>query len=223
MGKHTNLATWRMSPRVSASFRRYESFGKRIVFARGEILYTQGETEDLFYFIDSGFVRISILHEEGQEVLLEVMGPDTLCGEGACFDGMPRFSTAQAMSQVSAVAFRRNDIQEMLRTDPEFGMDLLGVVAEKARIVAVKVGIAPLSTEQRIMEFLTRQATMFGEDSAQGCVIRTALTHEQIAAMTGCSRVTVTRTLLKLRASHVIEQIDGYYVLPQRWPVTSAP
>jgi len=158
------------------------------------------------------------VHEGGQEVLLEVMGPDTVCGEGAALDGMPRFSTAQAMTDVETIAFRPKDILEILRQDPTFGLDLLSAVAEKQRVVAVKVGVAPLDSEQRILEFLTRQATMFGEDSPDGCVIKTNLTHEQIAALTGASRVTVTRTLLKLRANGVIRQVDGYYVLPQRWP-----
>jgi|SRR5690554_6900994 len=216
MPSSNNLATWRMPDRLSASFRQHADIGIRQHFSRGQMLYLQGEIKEHFYFIDQGFVRISILHESGQEALLDVMGPGTICGEGAAFDKMPNFSSAQAMSPVEAIAFRTQDIVETLAKDPDFGIDLLSAIAEKQRVVAVKVGVASLDSEQRILEFLSRQATLFGEDSSEGCIIKTNLTHEKIAALTGASRVTITRTLIKMRRDGVIDKLDGYYVLPKQ-------
>jgi CRP/FNR family transcriptional regulator, cyclic AMP receptor protein len=41
----------------------------------------------------------------------------------------------------------------------------------------------------------------------------TQLTHEQIAAMTGTSRVTVTRTLQRLREQGRIAMLEGHILL----------
>ena len=51
---------------------------------------------------------------------------------------------------------------------------------------------------------LTRLADLYGQDAGDGVVIGISLTHEQIAAMTGASRVTVTRTLTRLKDEGVI-------------------
>jgi CRP/FNR family transcriptional regulator, cyclic AMP receptor protein len=54
---------------------------------------------------------------------------------------------------------------------------------------------------------------MFAVDHARGRKILTHLTHEQIASMTGTSRVTVTRTLGRLREKGTLSVEDGYTIL----------
>ena len=63
------------------------------------------------------------------------------------------------------------------------------------------------------MDLLHRLQEMFAIDYAGGRLIVTHLTHEQISAMTGTSRVTVTRAMRSLRDQNQIDIIDGHILV----------
>ena len=70
--------------------------------------------------------------------------------------------------------------------------------------------------EERILELLHRLNEMFAVDHERGRKILTHLTHEQIASMTGTSRVTVTRTLGRLRDKGVVSMDNGHMILARK-------
>src|SRR5882762_1911843 len=96
-------ATWRMTDALAAKLRSFEGRVRLRRFAEGEQLYRQDEVNSCFYFVKSGLVQVSIFRRDGTEVVLENMGPNDLCGEGAAFDGLPRFSTAVAVEKTEAL------------------------------------------------------------------------------------------------------------------------
>jgi CRP-like cAMP-binding protein len=203
-----------MKESLARTFRNHAHLGTRRVFAAGERLYSQGETGTGFFFILSGIVEVSIIREDGTEVLLESMGTDTLCGEGAAIDGLPRFSTAVAATETETIAFDSGSLRDLLRSDPDFGADLMRVISLKQRVLAVRLEhFASRDPADRIIELLLRLADMFAEEDPNGRQIRTYLTHEQIAALTGTTRVTVTRALNRLRESGILETREGYFLL----------
>jgi CRP/FNR family cyclic AMP-dependent transcriptional regulator len=213
------LGTWRMKESLARTFRTHAHLGTRRSFAAGERLYSQGETGTEFFFILSGLVEVSIIREDGTEVLLESMGTDTVCGEGSAIDGLPRFSTAVAATDTQTIEFNARSLRELLRADPDFGADLMRVISLKQRVLAVRLEhFASRDPEDRITELLLRLADMFAENDPNGRHIRTYLTHEQIAALTGTTRVTVTRALHRLRERGLLDTREGYFLLRDRKP-----
>ena len=82
---------------------------------------------------------------------------------------------------------------------------LMEVVAVKQWVLGTRIQfLATPRPDLRIVELLTRLATLYGVEDKDGIRIRTPLTHEQVAALTGTSRVTVTRTIMKLKSEGVI-------------------
>jgi CRP-like cAMP-binding protein len=80
------------------------------------------------------------------------------------------------------------------------------IVALKQRILASRIQYLALPRpEMRIGELLGRLADLYGEKRENGTLISIPLTHEQIAAMTGATRVTVTRALKRLTTLGAIE------------------
>jgi CRP/FNR family transcriptional regulator, cyclic AMP receptor protein len=88
------LGTWRMEGQLVQLLTEHAAYGRRRKFKKNEVLYEQGEVSSRFYFVLKGLVQISIFRADGCEVVLELMGPNTICGEGSAFDGLPRFSSA---------------------------------------------------------------------------------------------------------------------------------
>lgn len=208
------LGTWRMHEKLAKSFRAYASYGTPRAFAPGERLYTQGEVGTEFYLIVSGIVQVSIFRRDGTEIILESMGKDTLCGEGSAIDGLPRFSTAIAVVATKTIAFDGQSLHKLLHADPDFGVDLMRVISLKQRILAVRLEhFASHDPEDRIIELLLRIADMFADDGPEGRKLRTYLTHEQIGALTGTTRVTVTRALKRLKERGILDTDESYFVI----------
>jgi len=211
------LGTWRIDRQLVEALTEHAAYGRRKKFKKNEVLYEQGGIWTRFYSVIKGLVQISIFRVDGSEVVLELMGPDTVCGEGSAFDGLPRFSSAVAIEDTEAIEFDASKMTEVFRQHPEFATSLLRVTSLKQRVVAIRLKhLASREPQERIMELLTRLEDMFAIDHPKGRLLVTHVTHEQIAAMTGTSRVTVTRTLQRLREQGRISILDGHILLRRK-------
>ena len=198
--------TWHLDEAAAGPIIRAAHLGKRRQFRVGEYLYRQGDTSTLFYFILRGHVQISACREDGADFVLEVMGRWAMCGEGAAFDGRPRFSSAYALEDTEAIVFDAADIQSSFRTYPEFAVALLRITSMKQRVLGIRaLYLSSPHPEARIAELLRRLAELYGTREGEATVINISLTHEQMAAMTGTTRVTVTRVLKRLRDDGVLQ------------------
>jgi CRP/FNR family transcriptional regulator, cyclic AMP receptor protein len=216
MSKKTR-GTWRIDPQLVDLLTKHALYGRRRKFKKDAALYEQDDISTLFYFILKGLVQISIFRSDGSELVLELMGPDTICGEGPAFDGLPRFSSAAAVEDTEAIEFDTTKLAGAFREHPEFAALLLRVTSLKQRVLAVRLKhLASREPQDRIMELLMRLEEMFAVDHARGRLLVTHVTHEQIATMTGTSRVTVTRTLHRLRERGRIDILDGHILLTRK-------
>lgn len=198
--------TWHLDESVVGPVIRAAHLGKKHSFVKGEYLYRQGDVDSRFYFVLRGRIQISTMREDGSEFVLEVMGRWAICGEGAAFDGEPRFSSGIAQEDSEVIIFDVNKVCSAFREVPEFAVALLRISAMKQRILGIRTQyLASARPESRIAELLLRLADLYGKPEDGGVVIDISLTHEQIAAMTGTARVTITRALKRLRDQGAIQ------------------
>lgn len=208
------LGTWRIDSKLIRQIIDQASCGKPRKFRKNQVLYEQGTISSKFYLILRGLVQVSIVRVDGVEVVLEYMGPETICGEGAAFDGLPKFSGAVAVEDTETIEFDAAHMENLFQRHPDFAAALLRVTSLKQRVLAVRLEhLASRRPEVRIMDLLQRLQEMFAIDYAGGRLLVTHLTHEQIAAMTGTSRVTVTRAVRWLREQGQIDIIDGHILV----------
>lgn len=208
------LGTWRIDSDLVRKIIGQAKCGRPRNFREHERLYEQGTISTKFYLILSGLVQVSIVRVDGVELVLEYMGPEAICGEGAAFDGLPRFSGAVAVEDTQTIEFDGARIEEVFKQHPEFASALLRVTSLKQRVLAVRLEhLASRKPEVRIMDLLHRLREMFAVDHPGGKLLVTYLTHEQIGAMTGTSRVTVTRAMRLLREQGHIDIIDGHILV----------
>ena len=193
---------------------RDESLFQRRHYRKDEEIYAQDSVSSKFYVVVSGLVQIVMIREDGTEVILELMGPQTVCGEGAAIDGLPRFSGATALEEPELLEFDASRLSQLAAHSPEFVAAVLQITALKQRVLAVRLEqLSSREPETRIMEMFARLARIFAETRDDGKLIVPKLTHEQIAAMTGNTRVTVTRTLGRLKERGEIAIVNGRFLL----------
>jgi CRP-like cAMP-binding protein len=105
------LGTWKIDSLLIRQITQQASWGRRRKFRKNEMLYEQGTTSTKFHLVVDGLVQVSIVRVDGVEVVLEYMGPETILGEGAAFDGLPKFSSAVAVEDTETIEFDASRIR----------------------------------------------------------------------------------------------------------------
>ena len=101
----------------------------------GKTLMIEGQAGSTMYVVLDGRVALSI---RGQVV--ERVGPGGVFGEMALLDQSPRAATALAETPVALLAMSRSVFLNLIRTQPEFGVALLGAAAGRVRFIAEQLG-----------------------------------------------------------------------------------
>jgi CRP-like cAMP-binding protein len=188
-------ASWDAARTLSAPWLRDTSIGSVQRLAAGKVLYAQGDLHDCFYLVRAGFVHTTVLRSNGSQLLLEIFGPGAIFGEASAFIDKPRYVTATAVTDVVLTCYRAGEIQQLLSGHPELVVSLLQLLGIKHRILIDKLAsFTSASPQARIVDLFARAVA--GQRHQGAPPLR--LTHAQIAAMTGLSRVTVTRALKTL-------------------------
>jgi CRP-like cAMP-binding protein len=158
---------------------------------KGAAIYRQGELSTQCYVVVSGRIGITMLSAGGQELLIDIVGAGALCGEGAAFDGLPRFSSANALEASEVVSIPAAQFCNLMASDAALAALIAQTIALKQRTLAGRLAqVAQASPEDRITELLS-----------------------QIASLIGASRITVTRAMQRLRRDGAILCRRGRYRL----------
>ncbi|RYX93149.1 MAG: Crp/Fnr family transcriptional regulator [Comamonadaceae bacterium] len=190
--------------------------GQVIRLETGETLYSQGARHDCFYLVRSGQVHTTVLRPDGSSLLLEIYGDGSIFGEASAFIDNARYVTATAATPVVLSRYHAGDMRTLCASHPDLVISLIQLLGIKHRLLIDKLASFTSATpEQRVLDLLGRLARS-GRAGDSPLTALPRLTHAQIAASTGLSRVTVTRVLKPLAErglistrSHGVEIIDA--------------
>lgn len=95
---------------------RIKALTKRRTFAKDEVIFSEGDTADSMYFIESGRVSIRI-QKFADEEEIATLGPGEYFGEMAFFCNGERTATVVALIDVSLLRLEKNEFLNIMRTD----------------------------------------------------------------------------------------------------------
>lgn len=170
----------------------FELLGTVRNFAKGEIIYRQGDLATTFCYLKKGRVSVFMTSIDGMEKTLNTASKGELLGEGAFFDKKPRVSSARAVTNCEVVMIDEQTLTNLFAKHPKLAFELLEILSNRIRL---------LSSQLDSMTFLqadARIARLLLQSEKDG---RVSLTHEEIASAVGVSRVTVSKTLGKFSAN----------------------
>ena len=121
----TDLSTWE-TPLRHGRLREYQP---------REQVFRQGEDFSSVYIVESGRVRVSVCHVDGQEKTLYVADTGAMIGESDCILGQPYSSTATVVLPSRVRAVPSALVQELFHADPVFADWLLQYQARKYRLL----------------------------------------------------------------------------------------
>lgn len=98
----------------------------------GEIIIRQGEPGDCMYVIQAGQVAV-VMEEDGQEMLLRVLGKGDFFGEMAVFEQEVRSATVYALGPARVLTVDRRNLLRQISEDPTLAFSLMEQMSARLR------------------------------------------------------------------------------------------
>lgn len=193
--------------------------GQRIQMTRGQALYLAGQVPAAPYLVVSGVLRLMVQTATHKERLADLAGPGDVVATSV-FDGSPSAETVVAASAAEVVQIDVASTLASVNGRQQLASALVQQL-KRSRELADDLGL-PMGA--RICRILSRMAIRLGErpDGARAAGAASAaewrhlpfnLTHDDVALLAGCARVTATRVLGELKEAGVLKGHRGNYTL----------
>jgi len=98
--------------------------GTTKTYPAGIPLTHQGEVENTFYVIDRGNAVVVRRMEDGEERVLDTLGPRQSFGELALIDNSPRLATVETLTESTVLEVTAEQFKDLLRHDPELALHI---------------------------------------------------------------------------------------------------
>ncbi len=176
-------------------------------FGRGETVYVPGDASEVVFLLLTGSIRLYGMAGR-QEVTFDVVRASTMFGIASLMERtQDEYATALEPSRVGMLSL--NDFWHLVRQNPEVNARLVKLLGERLRMTRSRMAnIALKETPARLASLILDLVQSEGVVTREGDYkIVTHYTHEQLAAMIGTQRVSVTRALGKLQDSGCVRLI----------------
>ncbi len=183
------------------------------VLEADDILYEEGRDASSLYLVSSGVLKAVVPTSMGKERIADLYGPGDIVGTAA-LDGGQHAETVIAVHDAQLIPL--DPAQAM--NDRGLRDHILQSLARQLRHARQGIDDAELPVGARVTKAFLRLVERFGQasDTGEGVKLPLALTHEDLASLTGSSRVTITRILGELRHEGALSGTRGvYYANPQ--------
>lgn len=168
---------------------------------KGTLVLDPSAAEPVFYLLKSGRVRLFRVTEDGKEITLAILSAGSVFGEAEALAMTDPEIYAETMDDSVLCVMRRRDFENLIRQHPEVAMRMINILAARLREAeALAEKLAYSDLQSRLLFSLGRLAKRFpGPTDAAGFItLDVSLSHEDLAAMVGSTRETVTVTLSRL-------------------------
>lgn len=106
---------------------------ERLNYAKGDILFHEGDYGDTMYVITKGRIRIFIKDSAGKEITLTHYGVEEIFGELTPIDERPRSAGAAADEDLEVLVLSRENFLIFLDERPQIGLAMMRSLSQRLR------------------------------------------------------------------------------------------
>jgi small-conductance mechanosensitive channel/CRP-like cAMP-binding protein len=107
---------------------------KQQLYARGEVVFRQGDHGDSFYILRHGLMHLFIKNQESRIILDVNLNPGTFFGEMSLLTGQPRSATIEALEESELLMLNKEDFHYLLADNLDLQKLISHVIAERESI-----------------------------------------------------------------------------------------
>jgi CRP/FNR family transcriptional regulator, cyclic AMP receptor protein len=170
-------------------------------FPRGAFIIRAGEETDALYIILAGKAKVLIPDDDGNEVILSVIGPNEFFGEMGLLDDQPRSASVETLEPCEMLRISRGAFLNCLRNNFDAAMLIIRNLVKRLREADRKIeSLALIDVYGRVARLLIEMA----EQVDGQWIVEKAPPKQEIARMIGASREMVSRVVKDLQQKNLI-------------------
>jgi CRP/FNR family transcriptional regulator, cyclic AMP receptor protein len=199
----------------AAAFLASSGLGRTIVhLGNKDLAFSQGDTADSVFYIQSGRIRLSVIARTGKEATVALLGVGEFCGEECIASSHPvRVASASAITPTVLLKIDRKEMMRALHQEHALSDIFVShLLARNARVQEDLVDQLFNSSEKRLARILLLLA-QFGKEKAPEKVIP-KISQEVLAEMVGTTRARVNFFMNRFRKLGFIEYNGSIEVHP---------
>jgi CRP-like cAMP-binding protein len=101
--------------------------------AKDELLFKRGGPGDSLFVIRTGWVKITTVDGDGDELVLNHCGPGEVIGEMALIDEEPRSASVIALTPAAVLELKRDTFMSVLHKQPMLAVDVMRNLSSRIR------------------------------------------------------------------------------------------
>lgn len=173
---------------------------------KGEVLFRRGDLANGFYVVAYGRMKLAIPSPQGQEKVVEIIGPKQSLGEAVMFLGRPFPVTAEALEDSLLLRIDKAAVDRLLAEDASFARRMLAGLSQRLHSLLQDVETYSLrSSAQRVIGYLLEQCPEeMGDDESEQAV-ELPTTKQVIASRLNLTPETLSRIFQELARAGLIE------------------
>ncbi len=195
-------------------FRGLRDFDYSMIFHLGKIkqlqkniyLFNQGEEAEGIFILLEGKIKISQTGEEGNQVLLRVLGPGQLVAGVAVLENGTYPGTGYTLEKTTVFCLDKVAFLHLMSQYPPIALSITQLLLK--RIAELQKRFREIATEKvetRIARALLRFASHHGIKKPKGILIDFPLTRQDLAEFIGTTLFSVSRLLKKWEREGLLE------------------
>lgn len=173
-----------------------------------QILFSQGDTTEAVFYIQTGKVKVTVLSEHGKEAVVAILERGAFVGESCLVGQTVRTATATTLEDARILRIEKGVMLRLLQDQPGFSEAFTSYLLKHSiRVQEDLVDQLFNSSEKRLARALLLLAH-FGKESKPETVIA-KISQETLAEMIGTTRSRVSFFMNKFRKLGFIDYKGG--------------
>ena len=194
-----------ISPFLAELFHQH---GRRCHFKSGKQVFMKNDIAEEIYYLEKGTIRAYLLYPDGSERTLCYIESGNLAGEEVVATPPRRTVCADAATDITLISLRGSVLLEYCQAQPTVLKELLAMYMQKIELLSNWIFYGQFSrNEARVACFLYDHSEFSNQ---------IFYTQEQIASVTGVSRVSISQLLSRFSSLGLVERKYGYLIVLER-------
>lgn len=175
-------------------------------FARGTVVYLPADVGDSIFILAEGRVKLSSITPDGKQAILAFIEPGEIFGELSLVSPEEREEHAETMIATTLVLLPVAALDGLMNESPQLALSVTKLIGfRRQRIERRLKSLLFRSNRDRLVQLLLDLAGQYGRATEEGILLGIPLSHQDMAAVIGATRETVTNLLGELQLERLIK------------------
>lgn len=194
---------------------------KKETFGKDTTIFFQDDRSDSLYIVVSGAVKVFQTADDGQERVLNTLGPGEIFGELGLLDASGRSASVGTLEPTEVVTITNDDLRALVKSSPEVLWKIVEALCERVRQLSTEtLDLSFRDVPYRILRVLIQATNKHGQLTDAGTLV--SIDAKTLAGAVNCGADQAMRVLKRLNDRGLLRVDEGHVIIPDVPALTRA-